>query len=159
MANWKETVFPKCAKLPTTYYQYLDDIWGTWEHGKESLLEFIQTLNDHHELIKVKATTNDTTINFLDTTIFKGPNFNRLQLTNWTQMSISRRPIHMPHSIIKVFTPNTPLKVLFVHNYSDFPEYALGKKTYRRLNVRFSDHSKGEVTPKQNSGEYIRNTR
>lgn len=28
MADWEETVFPKCTKLPTTYYRYLDDIWG-----------------------------------------------------------------------------------------------------------------------------------
>lgn len=75
----EETVFPKCTKLTVVYYRYLDNIWGIWEHGEESFEEFIQILNDHHRLIKVKATTNKTAINFLNTTVFKGPNFNTTQ--------------------------------------------------------------------------------
>lgn len=76
MADWEETVLPKCTKLPVGYYRYLDDIWGIWEHGKESFEKFIHILNDHHRLIKVKTTTNHMAINFLNTTVFKGPNFN-----------------------------------------------------------------------------------
>ncbi|XP_029921600.1 altered inheritance of mitochondria protein 3-like [Myripristis murdjan] len=56
-------------------YQYLDDIWGTWEHQLEEFKEFIQLLNSHHPSITVKYEISDKQIDFLDTTTYKGPDF------------------------------------------------------------------------------------
>ena len=75
MAHWEETVFQKCPKLPTNYFRYLDDIWGTWTHSLEEFKHFIQILNTHHRGITVKYTTHNIHIDFLDTTTYKGPSF------------------------------------------------------------------------------------
>lgn len=32
MAEWEETFFPKCKRLPVQYWRFLDDIFG--EFGK-----------------------------------------------------------------------------------------------------------------------------
>lgn len=77
MADWEETVFEKCTHKPTHYFRYLDDIWGTWTHGTDTFLDFMNILNTHHTSIKVKHTTHNSSINFLDTTTYKGPDFNR----------------------------------------------------------------------------------
>lgn len=75
MAHWEETVFEKCPKLPTNYFRYLDDIWGTWTHTLEEFKHFINILNTHHRNITVKYTTHNEQIDFLDTTTYKGPTF------------------------------------------------------------------------------------
>lgn len=77
MAHWEETVFEKCPKLPTNYFRYLDDIWGTWTHSLEEFKHFIQILNTHHSTITVKYTTHNEQIDFLDTTTYKGPSFHQ----------------------------------------------------------------------------------
>ena len=76
MATWEETILPKCTKLPTHYYRYLDDIWGIWTHGMDEFQEFVQTLNTHHPSINLKPLTSQTSMDFLDVTTFKGPDFN-----------------------------------------------------------------------------------
>ena len=76
MATWEETVLPNCTKLPTHYYRYLDDIWGVWTHGEDDFRDFVLTLNSHHPSITVKPLTSRTTMDFLDVTTFKGPDFN-----------------------------------------------------------------------------------
>ena len=75
MATWEETILPRCSKLPTHYYRYLDDIWGIWTHTQTEFLEFTNTLNSHHPSINLKALTSPTTMDFLDVTTFKGPDF------------------------------------------------------------------------------------
>lgn len=77
MAEWEESAFLKCSKLPLIYFRYLDDIWGIWTHSAKDFEGFVQTLNNHHPSIKLKPTLDPTEINFLDTTTFKGLDFNR----------------------------------------------------------------------------------
>lgn len=75
MAEWEETAFLKWDKLPQKYYRYLDDIWGVWTHSEEAIRDFVQTLNGHHILIKLDPIIHDKEVNFLATTVFKGPGF------------------------------------------------------------------------------------
>lgn len=75
MAQWEETVFPKCKKVPLVYFRYLDDVWGVWQHSRQEFEEFLGVLNAHHASIKVKAVVEDSAIDFLDTTVYKGPDF------------------------------------------------------------------------------------
>lgn len=75
MANWEESVFAKCEHKPSHYFRYLDDIWGIWEGSKEQFQEFVDVLNSHDPSIKLEAEIHEQTIDFLDTTVYKGPTF------------------------------------------------------------------------------------
>lgn len=75
MADWETSVFQKCPKLPLIYLRYLDDIWGIWTHSEAEFETFVGILNQHHESINLKPVLHQTEINFLDTTVFKGPEF------------------------------------------------------------------------------------
>lgn len=75
MAIWEEAVFAKCQKKPLHYYRYLDDIWGIWEGTKEEFDMFLLTLNGHDPSIQLEAQINEQSIDFLDTTVFKGNDF------------------------------------------------------------------------------------
>ncbi|XDV25687.1 hypothetical protein PO909_029562 [Leuciscus waleckii] len=75
MAQWEETVFPKCEKTPLSYLRFLDDVWGVWSHNQQDFETFLGVLNAHHASIKVQAVVNEQAIEFLDTTVYKGPDF------------------------------------------------------------------------------------
>lgn len=75
MAEWETSALDKCIKKPLHYYRFLDDIWGVWQHSEQDFEMFLKTLNDHNASIKLKSTISKTSIDFLDTTTFKGPNF------------------------------------------------------------------------------------
>lgn len=75
MAAWEMTALEKCRLKPLHYFRYLDDIWGVWTHSAGEFDTFLDTLNNHNPSIKLKATTNCHSIDFLDTTTFKGPRF------------------------------------------------------------------------------------
>lgn len=53
------------------------DIWGIWQHTQEEFDTFVGVLNSHHPTIKLKATLHPDSIDFLDTTTFKGPLFQK----------------------------------------------------------------------------------
>ena len=75
MAMWEATVLPKCPLQPSHYFRYLDDIWGVWPHSREAFTVFVNILNSHHNSIKVKYVLSDNSMDFLDTTTFKGVDF------------------------------------------------------------------------------------
>ena len=75
MATWEDTILPKCPKSPLHYYRFLDDIWGIWTHGEEEFQGFVQILNSHHPSIKIKPLSSPTSMDFLDVTTFRGPDF------------------------------------------------------------------------------------
>lgn len=75
MANWEEEVFCKCQKKPFYYLRYLDDIWGIWTGSREEFQDFVDILNSHDPSIKLQTEINEQSIDFLDTTVYKGPQF------------------------------------------------------------------------------------
>lgn len=75
MANWEEEALSKCPKRPLYYLRYLDDIWGIWTYSEQEFDQFIDILNNHDPSIKCKHITNQNSIDFLDTTVYKGPSF------------------------------------------------------------------------------------
>ena len=79
MADWEEGVLAKCPKRPSVYLRYLDDIFGIWDGTLEEFQEFINVLNSHDPSIKVKYEVDWLKIDFLDTTVYKGPRFRRSQ--------------------------------------------------------------------------------
>lgn len=75
MAAWETAALEKCVIKPLHYFRYLDDIWGVWAASEEEFSAFLHTLNHHNASIKLKATIDINSVNFLDTTTFKGPKF------------------------------------------------------------------------------------
>ena len=65
----------KLVTLSSTILRYLDDIWGIWTGTKEEFGHFINILNTHDPSIKLKYVTDEQSIDFLDTTVYKGPLF------------------------------------------------------------------------------------
>lgn len=75
MANWEEGVFQKCQRKPFHYLRYLDDIWGIWTGSWAEFQQFLGILNSHDPSIKLTAEVDQREIDFLDTTVYKGPEF------------------------------------------------------------------------------------
>ena len=79
MARWEQGALASCPLRPLHYYRYLDDIWGVWDHSEPEFFQFLDKLNAHSDSITLTATLSPDQIDFLDTTTFKGPNFNNTQ--------------------------------------------------------------------------------
>lgn len=79
MADWEEGALFKCKKQPAVYVRYLDDIFGIWLGSRVEFEEFVKILNSHDSSIKLKVQISKNSIDFLDTTIFKGANFHKTQ--------------------------------------------------------------------------------
>ena len=75
LAQWEKSALAQCALKPDCYFRYLDDIFLIWSHSIDDFWTFFNTLNNHHPTIKLKATINASSIDFLDVTIFKGSGF------------------------------------------------------------------------------------
>lgn len=77
MANWEREALAKCPKKPAIYVRYLDDIFGIWLGSRQEFDCFVNLLNSHDPSIQLKVEVDQNSINFLDTTVFRGPKFNR----------------------------------------------------------------------------------
>ena len=75
MARWEEKVLATCSKLPLVYLRYLDDIFGVWTHTESEFNCFFRTLDSFDPSIRLKSTTSFASVDFLDTTVFKGAGF------------------------------------------------------------------------------------
>ena len=75
MANWEERALSKCPLRPSHIFRYLDDIWGVWPGSETEFKQFVTLLNSCDPSIQLTYELNDSSIDFLDTTIFKGPDF------------------------------------------------------------------------------------
>ena len=58
-------------KQPYLYKWYIDDIFIIWTFPKEDFDSYFSDLNQFHPIIKYEYTMSDTSIDFLDLTIFK----------------------------------------------------------------------------------------
>lgn len=106
MAYWEEEALAKCKKKPAYYLRYLDDIWGIWTGSGEEFQEFVAILNSHDSSIKLKTQISENSIDFLDTTVFKGPDFaktNKLDIKVYfkstdTHALLHRNSFHPTHT-------------------------------------------------------------
>lgn len=79
MADWEEKALGKCNKKPLQYLRYLDDIFGIWTYSQDEFLQFITTLDSHDPSIRLKYKFDHCSIDFLDTTVYKGKLFQEEQ--------------------------------------------------------------------------------
>ena len=64
--HYKQT---NAEKTPTMYVRFVDDIFGTWDHGVEALLQFQKQANSIHPNIKKELKWDHQEIAFLDTLV------------------------------------------------------------------------------------------
>ena len=74
MRSLELEILEKSIKKPLVWYRYIDDIFFIWEHGEESLSEWIKYLNKYHKSIKFTAECSKSEISFLDTKVKKNTN-------------------------------------------------------------------------------------
>ncbi|KAL5468990.1 hypothetical protein EMCRGX_G030153 [Ephydatia muelleri] len=61
------------------WVRYIDDIFVAWQGTQTDFDNFVQQCNKLHTSIKFTSECSTTEINFLDMTVFKGPNFQQRQ--------------------------------------------------------------------------------
>ena len=64
MAALEKKILSKVKK--SVWWRYIDDIFFIWEHGEESLKEFINEINSFHPTIKFTVDWSKEKNNFLD---------------------------------------------------------------------------------------------
>ena len=69
MADLEERILEDIEQQPHIWWRYIDDIFFIWEHGEDSLKQFIETLNACHPTIKFTAEWSKEDINFLDVNV------------------------------------------------------------------------------------------
>jgi hypothetical protein len=71
MAEFEKEALDKCQFKPDCYYRYLDDIL-IWPHGLDAFNTFLDVFNSHRPSIKFKSEISSNSVNFLDTTLYRG---------------------------------------------------------------------------------------
>ena len=77
-----------------TYLRFLDDIFMIWQGTRGSLKPFLEYINSIHPTIKFTYQCSDTTINFLDTTIYIHPKKRILQSKLFTKPTDTKTLLH-----------------------------------------------------------------
>ena len=73
MAYFETEAMDKCALLPSVYFRFLDDIFMIWNHGRKRLNTYLEIMNTHHAAVKLTASIQEKSNDYLDVTVFKGP--------------------------------------------------------------------------------------
>ena len=69
MADLEEKILNASEEKPMIWWRYIDEIFFVWEHGEESLENFLNKLNTFHQTIKFTAEYSKEAINFLDVNV------------------------------------------------------------------------------------------
>ena len=70
MGKWEAEVLEKVHYKPTEYCRFVDDIFGIWLHGEQSLKEFCKVANECHPRIKLTMEYSEEGVTFLDTRVY-----------------------------------------------------------------------------------------
>lgn len=95
---------------PDTIVRLVDDCFFLWEHTEESLKELFLYLNNCHDTIKFEYNYSNTSVNFLDTTVY-----------------IKNNSLHT-----KVYTKETDKK-LYLHFHSFHPRHMFESIVYSQI--------------------------
>ena len=75
MGTLESRILSETNPSPTHWKRYIDDIFLVWTDTKESLEQFINSINGLHERINFTAEFSKTEIMFLDLCLYKGERF------------------------------------------------------------------------------------
>ena len=74
MYSLEEDILSNSLLISLVQWRYIDDIFMVWEHGKEELKKFLETLNCYHPTIKFTTEYSRVKVNFPDVTVMKKSN-------------------------------------------------------------------------------------
>ncbi len=77
--------------MPSLWLRFLDDILMIWEHHSAALQSLVTHINSLHQSIQFAITVGDTSVSFLDLTLFKGNRFSTLGILDIAPYS---KPCH-----------------------------------------------------------------
>jgi hypothetical protein len=66
LGEWERELFQHSDQHPLSYWRYVDDVWGLWIHGENSLHNFGSVANSMHPRIKLELRYSTDSIEFLD---------------------------------------------------------------------------------------------
>ena len=69
MGKWESMLLGRVERKPLQYYRFVDDIFGIWTHGEQSLDEFCEKANRIYPRIQVTRECSNDSIVFLDTRV------------------------------------------------------------------------------------------
>ena len=116
MANLEGEVLRKGKFKPLVMFRFIDGIsFFIWNHSRYDLAEFINLFNSHDKSIKIDCNINESTVEFLDVTIF----LDFLATLFWTLRYILRKRTHMNWCIKSLFIQNIWLRGSWNHSLSD----------------------------------------
>ena len=106
MAKFEKTyIYPYINQISNFYCRFIDDIFFIWNGTVIQLQEFIKKLNNRHPTIKFDFKFSKTNIEFLDTTVHKNKEQNKLLTTVYCKPTDRRNFLHYtsahPRSLIK----------------------------------------------------------
>ena len=88
MEWFEKTALDTAPKRPKNWFRYVDDTFVVWQHGKDSLLEFLAHLNNIHSNIKfTMEIESNNKLPFLDVLVYK-------KETGDLGHSVYRKPTH-----------------------------------------------------------------
>ncbi|CAC5409083.1 unnamed protein product [Mytilus coruscus] len=91
---------------PFSYWRYVDDIWGIWEHGLDELKQFHELSNNLHPGIKTEMRYSTEKIEFLD--VFVNIENGQLKTDLFTKSTDKHQYLHVssshPNSVKKCYT-------------------------------------------------------
>ena len=71
MDELEQNILEGSVHKPHVWWRYIDDIFLIWEHGEESLKEFLDYLNSCHPTIKFTANYSPKSVEFLDVKVIR----------------------------------------------------------------------------------------
>ena len=75
MASLEEKLLRDHPTTPILWKRYIDDVLCIWPDSPESLKDFVKYLNGKHPTIKFTFECSESSVDFLDITIYKGERF------------------------------------------------------------------------------------
>ncbi|CAC5410526.1 unnamed protein product [Mytilus coruscus] len=96
LGEWEETLFQNSNLQPYSYWRYVDDIWGIWEHGLDELKTFHELSNNIHPRIQTEMRYLTDKIEFLD--VFVNIENGELKKDLYTKSTDKQQYLHVSSS-------------------------------------------------------------
>lgn len=107
LGKWETYLLNSCEQKPFIYLRYIDDIFGIWLHGEDSLREFHQRANSIHQQIKLELRMSTSTVEFLDVRV--NVNGDELNTDVYTKPTNSKAYLHFSSDHPKYMKKSIPL--------------------------------------------------